>query len=505
MNVSFGIPSTFRISAALVFIVTFWLCVEGHNSSFAFADSKTPGPAIADAAEQQAWDRLEKLKSDGADINDVQRDGMSALHWAVWYDHASMVAWLLKNGARADAPNRYEVRPLAIACQNGNDEIVRLLLDAGADPHATRRGGETPLMTASRTGNLSIVDRLIRAGAHVNDCDVKNQTALMWAADEGHASVVKRLIEADADFDKPLSSGFTPLMFAARDGQLEVVKVLVDAGAKVDQAIDAGKPASRGPREGTSALILAIENGHFELADYLVQSGADPNDQRTGYAPLHMLTWVRKPNRGDGEDGDPPPTGSGLMSSLEFARAIVKRGANVNLQLTKGSGGKGQLNKKGATPFLLAAFTEDLPYLKLLMELGADPFLTNVDGTTPMMAAAGIGVLAPGEEAGTEEEALLVAQYLIAHGAKLDTVDANGETVMHGAAYKSLPKMVDFLVRHGADQTIWNRENKHGWSPLEIAEGYRPGNFKPAPDTQAAIKRALAAPPRASAKNPSTE
>ena len=55
------------------------------------------------------------------------------------------------------------------------------------------------------------------------------------------------------------------------------------------------------------ALHLAVENGHFELAIALVKAGADPNDQRCGYAPLHMISWVRQPNRGDGEDGHPPP------------------------------------------------------------------------------------------------------------------------------------------------------------------------------------------------------
>jgi ankyrin repeat protein len=119
-----------------------------------------------------------------------------------------------------------------------------------------------------------------------------------------------------------------------------------------------------------------------------------------------VLTWVRKPNRGDDPDGQPPPTGSGSLSSLQFAREMVKYGAAVNARVAKGTSGRGKLTTTGATPLLLAAKTADLPYLRLLVELGADPRLPNKDGCTPLMAAAGIGCLAPDEEAGTEPEAL---------------------------------------------------------------------------------------------------
>src|SRR5206468_12084380 len=105
------------------------------------------------------------------------------------------------------------------------------------------------------------------------------------------------------------------------------------------------------------------------------------------------------------------------------------------------------------------------------------------DGCTPLMAAAGIGCTAPDEEAGTEDECLAAVEYLLALKADVNTVDANGETAMHGAAYKSLPKMVEFLAARGAKIDVWNRKNKYGWTPLMIAEGFRPDNFKPSAET----------------------
>ena len=131
--------------------------------------------------------------------------------------------------------------------------------------------------------------------------------------------------------------------------------------------------------------------------------------------------------------------------------------------------------------------------MKLLVELGADPLLPNADGCTPLMAAAGVGTLAPGEEAGTEDEALEAVEYLLSLGADVNAVDENGETAMHGAAYKSLPKVVQLLADKGAKIEVWNRKNKYGWTPLLIAEGHRPGNFKPSAETIAAIHRVMRA------------
>src|SRR5438046_4912574 len=132
-------------------------------------------------------------------------------------------------------------------------------------------------------------------------------------------------------------------------------------GTDGDDTTPPCKTAGKGPRKGTSPLILAVENGHFDLALALLEAGPDPNDQRSGFTALHTLTWVRKPNRGDGDDGDPAPTGSGNLTSLELVKALVAHGADVNARLKKGASGRGILSRVGATPFLLAAVTADVP------------------------------------------------------------------------------------------------------------------------------------------------
>lgn len=457
---------------------------------------------LPDAAEKMDWAIVRALVQDRVDINGSQVDGMTALHWAVYHDDLETAQLLVKAGADVKVANRYGVTLLSLACTNGNLAIVELLLEAGADPNATLRGGETALMIAARTGKRLPVKALLSRGADVNAKERRGQTALMWAAAEGHADVVAVLIEAGGDFRTPLPSGFTPLLFAAREGRSEVVQMLLNAGADVHETIHPKKSGGRAPNPGTSPLILAVENGHFELALTLVKAGADPNDQRSGFTALHTITWVRKPNRGDGEDGDPPPIGSGTMTSLQLVRELVAHGANVNARLKKGASGRGILSKVGATPFLLAAVTADAPLMRTLVELGADPLLPNAEHCTPLMAAAGVGTRAPGEEAGTEPEVLEAVALALEWGGEVNAVDDNGETAMHGAAYKSLPKVVQFLADKGAKIEVWNKKNKYGWTPLSIAEGYRVGNFKPSAETIAALHRVMLAagitPPKSS-------
>jgi uncharacterized protein len=407
---------------------------------------------------------------------------------------------LVRSRANVNATNRYGVSPLFLASTNGNANLVKLLLDGGANANASLPGGETVLMTASRVGNLEAVKALLARGANANAHERREQTALMWAAAEGHAPVVRALIEAGAAMNATLASGFTPMFFAVREGHIDVARALIEAGVNVNQTLQARKavvdrydPVGKGT--GTSPLLMAVENGHFELAMALVAAGADPNDQRSGFTPLHAITWVRKPDASDG--GDPPPIGSGRLTSLQFVRALVDRGANVNARLDKGAPRPPEsstlLGTEGATPFLMAADRADIPLMRELLKLGADPALPNADGSTPLMAAAGLGTANPLEEAGTESEALEAVKLLLDLGADINAVDNNGHTAMHGAAYGNFPTVVQLLADRGADANVWKQPDKEGRTPLYIAEGYRAGRPQPSRPTIDAIERLMVA------------
>jgi ankyrin repeat protein len=474
--------------------------------SLGLAGSAVAG-SLADTAEQRDKAGISALLQGGADVNAAQADGTTALHWAAYHADAEMAALLVRAGANVNAVNRYGVPPLAEACINGAAAVVKLLLEAGANANTTMKGGETALMLASRSGSIEAVKALLARGADPNARERAGQTALMWAAAEGHAPVIRSLLDAGADLNASLDSGFTPFFFAVREGHLDAVQAFLAAGVDVNAMM---QPADRGSGSGrrraarrapdTNPLLLAVQNAHFELAIALIEAGADPNDVRTGFTALHMIPGVRKPDSNDTSDGA-PPAGAGRLSSADFVREIVKRGADVNFRLPNSApalrGTSSRIATQGAagaTPFLFAADRSDVPLMRLLLELGADPLLPNFNNTTPLMAAAGTGTDSPDEEAGEESEALEAVKMLLDLGADINTVDNNGDTAMHGAAYNNYPLVANLLVERGADPQIWKNPNKAGGTPLFIAEGYADRTLQPhAPTIEAITKLMLAA------------
>ena len=461
---------------------------------------------LARAVQQQDRATIAHLLEQRVDVDAAQADGMTALLWAAYGDDLALVNQLVEAGANAKASNRYGVTPLSLACTNGNAAMVERLIAAGADLNMSLAGGETVLMTAARTGRIGVVRTLIAHGASVHATEGhRGQTALMWAAAEGHVETVEALINAGADFRAPLDSGFTPLLFAVREGHGGVVRALLKAGANVNETVKTPPsrrrplPGGRGMDPGSSALLVAVWNGHFDLAAELLTAGADPNADLPGYTALHALARVRKSGVGDNA---PSPTGSGTMTSIELLRQFAAHGADLNKPMTRRRNlNNTNFNEIGATPFLLAALTADAPFMKALAGLGADPLRTNREKSTPLMAAAGLGTRSPGEDAGTEAEVLAALQVALDLGADPNAVNDRGESAMHGAAYKNLPKVVEFLGSKGATVSVWNRQNEYGWTPLTIARGYRIGNFKPSPETVAAVDGLL----RAAGITPPTE
>ncbi len=447
-------------------------------------------PSLADAMEARDIETFQALFDKHSDANQAQADGMTALHWAIHHNALDQAQRLIASGAHVQATNLYGVTPLALACQSGEEKLVSLLLENGADANSSLPGGETAIMTAARTGRLAPVKLLIEKGADVNATEQKGQTALMWAAAQGHLEVVDALIDAGADVHVKLRSGFSALLFAVRQGKTDVALRLLQAGCDVNEVFQTQQSVRFGNgRLRLTPLILAVENGHFELAATLLKAGADPNAAPSGHTALHVITWVRKPIRGD---GDPSPRGSGKYNSLDMVRLLSEAQADLDARLENGKSELGRFSYSGSTPFLLAAQASDLPLMKLLIELGADVTIPNVDGTTPLLAATGVGALGDGDEsAGTEEETLATVEYLLRLGADINAVDQNGETVMHGAAYQSLAVLTKALYDHGADVKVWNRSNRAGWTPLQIAIGYRPGNFRPSPETIIALQSVM--------------
>lgn len=413
----------------------------------------------------------------------AQTDGTTDLHRAAHRDDVRQVEALLKDGASATAATRLGVTPLYLAAVNGSPAVVKRLLDAGADPNTAMPDGETVLMTASRTGSVEVVRLLLDKGADLTHAEPsKGQTALMWAAAENNAAVVRLLIERGADKNLRSKGGsFSPFLFAVRGGHIETSRALLDAGVDVNETMP----------DGTSALVLAVMNAHYELAGVLLDRGANPNAEGQGWTALHQIAWSRRHNAGFNLPG---PVQTGALDSLDLARQLVAKGADVNARQKKEprDGNRNMLNRLGSTPFLLAAKSADVPLMRTLLELKADPSIPTNNGTTALMAAAGVGIWAPGENPGTHEEALAAVKLAFeAGGGAVNAVDKEGETALHGAVYRggAIPVM-QFLIDKGATLDV---VNKKGWTPLVVADGveYTPAVLKRYPEAAALLRAVM--------------
>ena len=434
---------------------------------------------LIDAVKASDKAAIRTLLQQHVDVNATEPDGATALHWAARMDDLQTAQALIDANANVRAANRYGITPLYLACINGSAAMIELLLKAGADSNTALPEGETALMTAARTGKVDAVKVLLSHNADINRKESwRGQTALMWAAAEGHSDVIRILLDHGADIRARSNGGFTPLLFAVREGKMDAVKTLLAAGANLNESLPPRRRGNAPPDPdadpGINAFMLAVGNVHYELAAFLLDQGADPTSAPQGFTALHQITWLRRPGTGD---NNPSPQGSGKMDSLEFVRKLVAHGANVNARATKRAnmGTTVRFNAIGATPFLLASRTADLQLMRLLLELGADPLIPNEDGTTPLLAAAGVGTNSPVEEPGTEPEVLEAVKLTLSLGGDINAIDKNGDTVMHGAAHKHVPSTIRFLAEKGAKIQVWNQPNKAKQTPLEIAEGVKVG------------------------------
>jgi len=117
----------------------------------------------------------------------------------------------------------------------------------------------------------------------------------------------------------------------------------------------------------------------------------------------------------------------------------------------------------GATPFLLAAAGADVEVMRILAANGADPLLPSDDGTTPLMAAAGMGwVLAinDGIHVVTPDTALQAVKVAVELGNDVNAVNHAGQTALHGAAVNGADEIVQFLIDKGAEVNVWDKTGR---------------------------------------------
>jgi uncharacterized protein len=488
-----------------------------------------PDTRIVEAAAQQDMANVRALVKRGVNVNGARPDSSTALLWASHWDDLAIADLLLHAGAKVNAANDLGVTPLDLAAENASIGMVQKLLSAGADPNIAQTGGLTALMIAAHTGNVEVVKALVEHKANVQAAtkETKN-TALMWAVSDQFPDIVKVLIEARADVHASAANGMTALLYAAQNGDMETAKTLIAAGVKVNET----------GSDGTHPLPFAIVRGQGAFALFLLDQGADPNGGLGGIRALHAAaasanSWLTAWNAAHPAGGAGGARGRGMQVGgrglnpamrLRLVKALLAHGADPNARATTsglmmtyiGYPRKGAFDPfecgtgdmRGATPLWAAANaaagnqgqimenTGMLPtdgyadIIRVLLEAGADQRLTTDDGTTPLMAAAGLGggTFAPGLQRGYRtlgaEEAV---KLLVEAGGDVNAVNEADFTALHGATMRGLDEVIQYLVDHGANI---NARDFRGRTPYRIAEGAKQSfQFQAYPETAEFLKK----------------
>jgi ankyrin len=430
------------------------------------------------------------------DVNAPDPDGTTALHWAAHRGDLEVAERLIRAGADVNARNDYGATPMSEAAVAADAAMLETLLAAGADVESPNDDGQTALMIVARTSRLDAAQALIRRGANVNAVERwRGQTALMWAAARKQPAMVRLLVEAGADVNRRSTvnnwqrqvtaepraiyrpaGGFTPLLYAAREGCVECARHLIEGGA----AIDLADP------EQISPLLMAVLNGHFDLAAYLIKAGANPGKwDWYGRTPLYAAVDLNTLPRG----GRPDQPSLDATTSLQLIEQLLDAGANPNPQLKLAPPFRNVGNDRGldglltigSTPLLRAAKALDAPAIAVLLAKGADIRLANTRGVTPVMAAAGVSSVDADTRGfytseDVQQRSIDSLKLLLAAGADINAKErTRGLTPLHEASRWGWNDVVRFLVDNGAD--LLATDNR-GLTPIDSALGKAGGNSR---------------------------
>ncbi len=480
----------------------------GANANEALPLGRKP---IMLAARSGVVEAVRVLLDHDADVNAKETErGTNALMQAADQGHADVAALLIEHGAdfaALSAPIMRDGRTAAL----GNSEDPRI---------AVRR--QTILSHCEQpTMDLELVKKLVAEGNEPGESQDDVLVALLASGDLSRENICSKFARGGLGFAVAVSTGsagrgagaggsdndngfggfgnrepdggeLTALIYAARAGSVDVARVLLDAGADVNQT----------SRYGWSPLLAATQNQNYKMASFLIERGADVNlANKGGWTPLYLATDNRNIEGGD------YPTRTADMDSLEFITLLLDSGAEVNARITESSETRTVftnqwLDENGATAFLRASQSGDLPLMKLLIERGADPHINTKLGITPLAVAAGIGWVEGVTQEWSTEQTVEAVKFLLELGIDPNFQADTGRVALHGAAHKGATEVVKVLVAAGAKTDVrdfGNTDNRgspelaaHTWQAIDYADGLvRVGvqSAIPHPETAAVLRQ----------------
>ncbi|XP_041363273.1 ankyrin repeat and KH domain-containing protein 1-like [Gigantopelta aegis] len=387
---------------------------------------------LMEAASGGHVDIVRLLISHGADVDAQSSAGNTPLHYAACGGFTEVVQEIIKANARVEVHNENGHTPLMEAASAGHVEVARILLDNGAGINThSNEFKESALTLACYKGHLEMVKFLLEAGADQEHKTDEMHTALMEASMDGHVEVARLLLDSGAQVNMPADSFESPLTLAACGGHVDLASLLIERGANIEEVNDEGyTPLMEAAREGhdemvvlllshnayingqteetqETALTLACCGGFLEVADFLIQAGAD--------IELGCST---------------PLMEAAQEGHLELVNYLLKSKAKVHAQTGTGD-----------TALTYACENGHTDVAEILLEHGADLEHESEGGRTPLMKAARAGHLC-------------TVQFLIRKGADVNrATTTNDHTVLSLACAGGHLAVVELLLAHASDSS----------------------------------------------------
>lgn len=312
----------------------------------------------SDLVKAAGWyndlDAVKQRIAAGESVDTRDQSGQTPLIAAAKYGNAQIVSFLLGEGAQVqltDNSGNNALNGLAMSIfAQQNDTVVaiaRLLIDRGIDINHQNSKRMTPLMAATFLGNEPLVRLLLERGAKVQLKNRDEDTALTLAKKAKRPDIVKLL-----DKDSSPNMRGAELMKAINKARpdLAYVKELIAGGADIN--------AKDG--EGFTPLMHAAGNGHKEIVELLLKRGAYAiSTNRVGANALYEIV------------GYSPVEKAREDNFIAIVNLLIDNGIDINNQ-----------DKAGMTPLMRAASQGTEWAVKLLLERGANPFLSNWNNQT---------------------------------------------------------------------------------------------------------------------------
>ena len=306
---------------------------------------------------------LSCLIENGADVNLSTDNNRTPLMTACEYGHVNTVTFLIEHGANVNLQDRDGLTAVHYAVRGSQAcEILSCLMENGADVDTKTFDDCTPLMIAAEIGDTKVATFLIEHGANVDLPDKTGATALYYAlkCPGNLCEVMSFFIENGADINACTSYNCcTPLMMACvktvNDQQImSALTFLIEHGAMVNLQ----------DKDGNTVLHYVVQekpgfHEPYEVLDYLIQNGADINAQSN--------------------DGRTPLMKAIELSEVDIASFLIKQGANLDLQ-----------DKNGDTAFHYAVRSDSPEITDSILTLGASCMCNN-RGLTPLLVASSTG------------------------------------------------------------------------------------------------------------------